>query len=119
MVRPSRGRRAAVEEPVVDEPVVEEEQEQSPEDVQDDLFDGGNQPVGDAAMAIVESLESNADADGNVDIQAAAQAPTPVEDEALAPNKPRLAIKQMVLENFKSYAGRVCVGPFHKVSECV
>ena len=29
--------------------------------------------------------------------------------------KPRLAIKKMVLENFKSYAGRVEIGPFHKV----
>ena len=29
--------------------------------------------------------------------------------------RPRLAIKKMVLENFKSYAGRVEVGPFHKV----
>jgi structural maintenance of chromosome 4 len=27
----------------------------------------------------------------------------------------RLMIKQMVLENFKSYAGRVEIGPFHKV----
>jgi len=29
--------------------------------------------------------------------------------------KPRLAIKKMVLENFKSYAGAQHVGPFHKV----
>jgi hypothetical protein len=29
--------------------------------------------------------------------------------------RPRLMIKKMVLENFKSYAGRVEVGPFHKV----
>lgn len=27
---------------------------------------------------------------------------------------PRLMIKQMVLENFKSYAGVRCIGPFHK-----
>lgn len=28
---------------------------------------------------------------------------------------PRLIIKEMVLENFKSYAGAQRVGPFHKV----
>lgn len=35
--------------------------------------------------------------------------------------RPRLAIKKMVLENFKSYAGAQHVGPFHKVrtSRCV
>lgn len=32
------------------------------------------------------------------------------------PNKPRLIITQMVLENFKSYAGRQVIGPFHRVS---
>lgn len=30
-------------------------------------------------------------------------------------NVPRLTIKKMVLENFKSYAGRIEIGPFHKV----
>lgn len=36
---------------------------------------------------------------------------------AAAPPKPtqRLIIKKMVLENFKSYAGTVEIGPFHKV----
>lgn len=36
---------------------------------------------------------------------------------AAAPPKPtqRLIIKKMVLENFKSYAGQVEIGPFHKV----
>ena len=29
--------------------------------------------------------------------------------------KPRLVIKKMLLENFKSYAGAQHVGPFHKV----
>lgn len=33
----------------------------------------------------------------------------------IIPNTTRLIIKQMVLENFKSYAGRVQIGPFHKV----
>ena len=30
----------------------------------------------------------------------------------------RLVISEMVLENFKSYAGVQRVGPFHKVSTC-
>lgn len=36
---------------------------------------------------------------------------------AAAPPKPtqRLIIKKMMLENFKSYAGEVEIGPFHKV----
>ena len=29
--------------------------------------------------------------------------------------EPRLMIKQIVNENFKSYAGRKIIGPFHKV----
>lgn len=32
--------------------------------------------------------------------------------------KPRLVIKEMVLDNFKSYAGAQRVGPFHKVRPC-
>ena len=32
--------------------------------------------------------------------------------------KPRLVIKRLELENFKSYAGVQHVGPFHKVSGC-
>lgn len=31
---------------------------------------------------------------------------------------PRLVIREMVLENFKSYAGAQKVGPFHKVRQC-
>ena len=30
--------------------------------------------------------------------------------------EPRLMIKQIVNENFKSYAGTKIIGPFHKVS---
>lgn len=33
--------------------------------------------------------------------------------------RPRLMIRQMVLENFKSYAGTQYVGPFHKVRRIV
>lgn len=32
-----------------------------------------------------------------------------------APRAPRLFIKEMVMKNFKSYAGEQRVGPFHKV----
>lgn len=32
--------------------------------------------------------------------------------------RPRLFIKKMVLENFKSYAGKKHIGPFHKVLSC-
>lgn len=31
---------------------------------------------------------------------------------------PRLFIKEMVMRNFKSYAGEQRVGPFHKVRVC-
>ena len=31
------------------------------------------------------------------------------------PSTPRLFIKEMVMQNFKSYAGAQRVGPFHKV----
>ncbi len=35
--------------------------------------------------------------------------------EANGPRARRLIITEMVLENFKSYAGEQRVGPFHKV----
>lgn len=31
--------------------------------------------------------------------------------------KPRLVINQIVMDNFKSYAGRQVIGPFHKVTK--
>mmetsp|Transcript_5244 Transcript_5244/g.12460 ORF Transcript_5244/g.12460 Transcript_5244/m.12460 type:complete len:1318 (+) Transcript_5244:93-4046(+) len=34
-------------------------------------------------------------------------------------NKPRLVIKEIELENFKSYGGRKVIGPFHKSFSCV
>ena len=34
---------------------------------------------------------------------------------ASGPTRPRLFIKEMVMRNFKSYAGEQRVGPFHKV----
>ncbi|KAK9135493.1 hypothetical protein Syun_014823 [Stephania yunnanensis] len=39
--------------------------------------------------------------------------PSPCKDQGI-PRKPRLFIKEMVLRNFKSYAGEQMVGPFHK-----
>ncbi|KAJ2849603.1 Structural maintenance of chromosomes protein 4 [Coemansia brasiliensis] len=40
----------------------------------------------------------------------------PESTEQLEQSRPRLIITQMVLENFKSYAGRQVIGPFHKVA---
>lgn len=42
--------------------------------------------------------------------------PPPPSADGKEQPKPRLVIKSMVLENFKSYAGAQHVGPFHKVS---
>lgn len=39
---------------------------------------------------------------------------SPVVEEETAPVR-RLVIREMILENFKSYAGAQRVGPFHKV----
>ena len=47
--------------------------------------------------------------------QPAAASPAP--DGAPAAPRQRLVIREMVLENFKSYAGAQRVGPFHKVRE--
>jgi hypothetical protein len=41
-----------------------------------------------------------------------------VQDQGHSSSK-RLMIREMVLENFKSYAGAQHVGPFHKVRVCV
>lgn len=41
-------------------------------------------------------------------------APTPVKEEPKGP-VPRLIMTKMVLINFKSYAGRIEIGPFHQV----
>lgn len=37
------------------------------------------------------------------------------EPEQRKPGTPRLYIKELVMRNFKSYAGEQRVGPFHKV----
>lgn len=37
-------------------------------------------------------------------------------DEESKKKQPRLVMKKMVLNNFKSYAGRQVIGPFHKVN---
>jgi hypothetical protein len=43
--------------------------------------------------------------------------PQPMEEADTDSRKkePRLVMKKMVLNNFKSYAGRQVIGPFHKV----
>ncbi|KAJ2802319.1 Structural maintenance of chromosomes protein 4, partial [Coemansia helicoidea] len=38
----------------------------------------------------------------------------PAAPTAREQGRPRLVITQMVLEDFKSYAGRQTIGPFHK-----
>lgn len=38
-----------------------------------------------------------------------------IDQEQSRPAGTRLMIREMVLENFKSYAGKQQVGPFHKV----
>lgn len=82
--------------------------------------------------------EEVAEEDAEVDADTLAPAPAPAEKEeqppqkkarteatdeaapadAVAPaeeeNKPRLMIREIVLENFKSYGGRKVIGPFHK-----
>ncbi|RCH79587.1 hypothetical protein CU098_003098, partial [Rhizopus stolonifer] len=35
-------------------------------------------------------------------------------EDAINQKKPRLVMKKMILNNFKSYAGRQVIGPFHK-----
>lgn len=45
----------------------------------------------------------------------AAETVPKVEEKDETPPAPRLVIDKMVLKNFKSYAGRVEIGPFHKV----
>ena len=39
--------------------------------------------------------------------------------DASRPRTARLVIKKMVLENFKSYAGKREIGPFHKVQSAI
>lgn len=43
--------------------------------------------------------------------------PEPVNESDGKKKQPRLIMKKMVLNNFKSYAGRQVIGPFHKVKQ--
>lgn len=43
----------------------------------------------------------------------------PVDDSFKDEDKPRLTIRSLVLENFKSYAGRQEIGPFHSCFSAV
>jgi hypothetical protein len=40
-----------------------------------------------------------------------------IENTNTKKKEPRLVMKKMVLNNFKSYAGRQVIGPFHKVKK--
>jgi structural maintenance of chromosome 4 len=58
--------------------------------------------------------------------QIKAETPVPVNeivsehgDEDDKKKQPRLIMKKMVLNNFKSYAGRQVIGPFHKVKTMI
>ena len=42
----------------------------------------------------------------------------PIQLKEVEDGRPRLMIHQMVLINFKSYAGNQVIGPFHKVIFC-
>ena len=58
--------------------------------------------------------------DGKADEHASPQQSTQMDGEnstqqAANEPSPRLIIQQIVMENFKSYAGRQVIGPFHKV----
>lgn len=57
-----------------------------------------------------------------INTQPNARTPTPpqpregsAENDSSKKREPRLVMKKMVLNNFKSYAGRQVIGPFHKV----
>lgn len=60
-----------------------------------------------------KSLTKSSDkvTDNTTDTQILSQQPSIQEEK-----KPRLVIKKMVLNNFKSYAGRQVIGPFHTVN---
>lgn len=38
-------------------------------------------------------------------------------DISMTPSKHRLVVEKLVLKDFKSYAGIIVIGPFHKVFE--
>jgi len=75
--------------------------------------------VDDASRAVGEraSRRDRVTPERPATVSTCSSAMTPDAPEREAPSraKPRLAIKKMVLENFKSYAGAQHVGPFHKV----
>ncbi|WWC93076.1 uncharacterized protein L201_008041 [Kwoniella dendrophila CBS 6074] len=89
----------------------------------------------DTAHAIEEEAESDAESDGTVKLDnspskqanssSSSQIPLPTPQISINPPppapapkeagpKPRLTIHKLVLVNFKSYAGRQEIGPFHK-----
>jgi len=84
------------------EEVPEPEQPEEPEEPEQAEEEEGDEP-----MAMEEEAADGAEAD-----EIAAQ----VVDASIGaqPPKPRLMIREIVLENFKSYGNRKLIGPFHK-----
>ena len=60
----------------------------------------------------MESIERVLEKPMDIVIRARAQAAAPVVEEPIGPRS-RMVIRQLVMTNFKSYAGRQVVGPFH------
>lgn len=101
------------EEVAVEEPVAEAQDDDAEdgENAEDGEGEEEEEAEGDEEVAVPETEvalvveAAAAEAEAEAVIPASAQ---------LAVPKNRLMIKQIVLENFKSYGGRKIIGPFHK-----
>eukprot|EP00928_Gymnodinium_smaydae_P001482 TRINITY_DN10542_c2_g5_i1.p1 TRINITY_DN10542_c2_g5~~TRINITY_DN10542_c2_g5_i1.p1 ORF type:complete len:1413 (-),score=520.72 TRINITY_DN10542_c2_g5_i1:108-4241(-) len=114
-------KRAATEAEVEAEAAAEAEEaevEEGDEAEEAEAAEGAEE--GEEEVANEDAEEEEAPAAAAAAEQVVPAAPAPTEDAtavapaAEAPAKPRLMIKQIVLENFKSYGGRKVIGPFHK-----
>ncbi|KAG2237053.1 hypothetical protein INT48_001821, partial [Thamnidium elegans] len=66
---------------------------------------------------ITKDIGSNSDSDEfdtQINEQVKTETPSPINENDDKKKQPRLIMKKMVLNNFKSYAGRQVIGPFHK-----
>eukprot|EP00933_Yihiella_yeosuensis_P081234 TRINITY_DN94799_c0_g1_i1.p1 TRINITY_DN94799_c0_g1~~TRINITY_DN94799_c0_g1_i1.p1 ORF type:complete len:1355 (-),score=482.33 TRINITY_DN94799_c0_g1_i1:302-4366(-) len=95
---------------------VPEEQPKGEEEVPVTAMDEDEAPPAAEADANAEEAEAEeeavVEAQGEEEAEPAAQiATTEAEPKT---RKPRLMIREIVLENFKSYGGRKLIGPFHK-----
>eukprot|EP00747_Dinoflagellata_sp_TGD_P195072 gnl/TRDRNA2_/TRDRNA2_63218_c0_seq1.p1 gnl/TRDRNA2_/TRDRNA2_63218_c0~~gnl/TRDRNA2_/TRDRNA2_63218_c0_seq1.p1 ORF type:complete len:1377 (+),score=498.50 gnl/TRDRNA2_/TRDRNA2_63218_c0_seq1:64-4194(+) len=118
---PRIGRKSAAapepeEEQAVEEQVSDVELERpaakgmaaAPDDEEDDNDEGDEEEDGMDEAAVIEVPAEVAAAAPVVEVPAPAPAPAPKK------NEPRLMIRTITLENFKSYGGRRVIGPFHK-----